>query len=186
MHEPLTDQLERSATVPSLAASAKRLVSAPDGRGLGCQRSRGQPVDAARPRKRPRGPAPSAIPWRSAPVGRRPARAPVRAVTPRRRSLWLLGAGLDLWPNRRRDAPGIRRLLSSRPCWPLAENTALEPATARNAGAAARRNSHHLQAGGDLACSQKGAQAQRHTRLFLLAQLLLQRPTDRRWNVSVI
>jgi transposase len=166
-HAPLTAQLERSATVPSLAASAERLVSAPDCRGLGRQRRRGQPGDAARTRRRPRGPAPSAAPWCSAPVVRRPARAPARAVAPRRRSLWLPGAGRDLRPDRRRDAPGVWRLLSSRPCRPLTKSAALEPPKARTASATARRNGHHPLAGGEPACSQKGAQAQGHTILFL-------------------
>jgi hypothetical protein len=39
------------------------------------------------------------------------------------------GAGVDLGPNRRGAAPGVGRLRSSRPCGPLAESTALEPAT---------------------------------------------------------
>jgi transposase len=124
-------------------------------------------MDAARTQRRPRGPAPSAAPWRSAPIVRRPARTPARVVAPRRPSLWLPGASVDLWSDRRRDALGVWRLLSSCPCRPRAKSTALEPAKARTASATTRRNGHHPLAGGDLACAQKGAQAQGQPILFI-------------------
>jgi hypothetical protein len=74
---------------------------------------------------------------------------------------------VDLWPDRCRDAPGVWRFLSSRPCWPLAEDAALEPTKARTAGSAARRSGHRPLAGGDLAGPQKGAQAQGQTIFFI-------------------
>jgi hypothetical protein len=163
MHEPLTDHLASSPTAPGLAAQAARLAAAPDCRGLGRQRSRGQPVDAARPRRRPGGPALSASPWSAPAARRRPAGASARAVAPRRRGLWLPRPRVDLWPGRRHDAPGGGRLLSSRPCGPLADSAALAPTTARTAGSAARRSGPHPPAGGDLACTQRGAHAQGQT-----------------------
>jgi DDE superfamily endonuclease len=167
MHEPLTDQLERSPTAPGLAAQSARLVAAPECRGLGRQRRRSQPVDAARPRRRPGGPAPSASLWSAPAVGRRPAGASARAVAPRRRGLWLPGPSVDLWPDRGRDAPGVGRLLSPRPCRSLAEDAALEPTKARTTGSAARRRGDCLVARGGLACTQKGAQAQGQTIFFI-------------------
>jgi hypothetical protein len=166
MQEPLTDQRERRAAFPSLAAPAARLVAAPACRGRGRQRSRGPPVDAARTRRRSGGPAPAASLWSAPAGGRRPAGASARAVAPRGRGRWLPGARVDLWPDGRRDAPGGGRLLSSRPCGPLAESAALEPTQARTAGSAARRRRHRRLAGGHLAGPHKGAQAQAATILF--------------------
>ena len=89
------------------------------------------------------------------------------AVAPHFRSLWRPGAGLDLWQDRRCDAPRVWRLLSSCSCRLMPQRTTLEPAKARTASAPARRHGHHPLAGGDLACAQKGAQAQGQTTLFI-------------------
>src|SRR6266542_2662432 len=110
MHEARTDQLERSPTGASLAPYAERLASAPDCRGHGRQRSRSEPVDEAGSREWPRG-APPSPPARHPPASiRRAAGPPPRALTARPRSLWLSWAGLDPWPDRRRDVAGVWQL----------------------------------------------------------------------------
>jgi transposase len=167
MHEPRTDQLERSSTVASLAPPAARLVSAPDRRGHGRERSRGESVDEAGPRGWPRC-APPSPPARRPPASiHRAAGPPPRALTARSRSIWLSWAGLDPWANRRRDVAGVWHLVPPQPCGPLAQRDALEPAEAGSAGSPAPRGGHGALAARDVAHDHKGAQVQGQ-RLFFI------------------
>src|ERR671915_1972722 len=99
MHEPLTDHLERSPTVPSLAPQAARVVPASDRRGPRRQRRGGQPVDDTRPPGRLGGLAPSPAPWSPAPTVGRAARPAARTLTPWPRSVQLPGTALDPRPH---------------------------------------------------------------------------------------
>jgi transposase len=61
----------------------------------------------------------------------------------------------------------MRYLLPSRPCRPFAQGDGLEPAKAGTAGPPARQGGHCTLAPADLARSQKGAEAQQQTILFM-------------------
>jgi hypothetical protein len=79
MHEPLSQQLERSLTIPGPAIQATRLATAPD---------RGNPP---------------------APLDRGAAGAPARHAAPKPRGLWLSGAALGPWKGCCRHSPGVWR-----------------------------------------------------------------------------
>jgi hypothetical protein len=113
----------------------------------------------ARPGRGTRSPAASPPSRRFPSLIPRTASASARPVTPGRRSGWLPRAGLDPPPDCRGDAPGVWRVLPSRPCWPSTHSAALEPAKACPTGAAARRSGHCTLAAGDMAGHQKGAHA---------------------------
>jgi hypothetical protein len=164
--EPHTHQLERSPTSPGLAPYPTRLVTTPDHRGARRQPRGRQPVASPRPRGRPGGsPPPTATRGPTSP-DHRTAGPAAPLLAPRRRSVWLSRAGLHLWPDCRGDSPGVWHHLPPAPCQPPPPSHPLEPAKARPACAPARRNGHHARAGGNLACAQKGAQAQGQTILI--------------------
>jgi hypothetical protein len=167
MHEQRTQRLEGSPTVSRLAPHAAGLVPVRDRRSSGRQRRGGQPMEETCPRRGPGGPPAASTLRCSPPADRRPTGAVARALAPGGRSLWLSGTGLDLWPDRRGDSPGIWQLLPSRPCGPLVPSNWLEPAKACPARPPARRSRHCALAGRHVASPQKGAQAQQQTIYFI-------------------
>jgi hypothetical protein len=157
MHEPFTPQLERSTTLPSLAPQARRLVPAPDRRGLGRQQSGCQPGDTARAdRGRGGSPAPTTA-WHSSAMMRGTAGSPPQPLTLECRGLSLRRPGLGPLTERCRHSPGVWQRLLPRPCRPFAQSAALEPTKARAAGLPARRSSHGALVARDLAGHRKGA-----------------------------
>src|ERR671925_1905978 len=154
MHESVTSQLARSPTAAGLAPPAAGLVPTADRQGVGRQRRRGQPVDAACPRRGTREPAISAPPWRGPPLGTRTAGSSARAVAPWGRSLWLPGAGLDPRPYRRHHSGGIRHLVPPAPCRPLVPSDPLEPAKTSPARMPTRRSGDYPLARGNVASHQ--------------------------------
>src|SRR3712207_816700 len=73
MDEDHTSELERSATVASLASQTARLAAAPDCQGAGRQRGGRQPVDDTGPRQGAIRAAASPCGWRAPAIGRRAA-----------------------------------------------------------------------------------------------------------------
>src|ERR671914_1342660 len=167
MHEPYTAHLERSPTTPSLAPRAAGLVAAPDCRGVGGQRGRGQSVDGTGPRRRSRGAPASATTWGPAAAVSRATGPLARPVASRPHRLRLSRRTVDPQSSRRHHPPGIWCLLSSASRGPPARRDSLEPAKACPACSTTRRSRDCAVARGDLACHQKGAQARQHTILFI-------------------
>jgi hypothetical protein len=166
-HEPPTHRLGRSTTVPRLIPYTTRLVAAPDHRGTGRQQRGRQPVVDTRPRERSGSTAPPTATWCPTSPDGRAAGPPARTPAPRRRSVWLARAGLDLWTDRRGATAGMWPHLPSEPCPSRALGDALESAKACSAGPPARRSGHYPRAGGEVAGAQTGAQAQGQ-RLFCI------------------
>jgi hypothetical protein len=163
MHEQRTQRLEGSPTASRLAPHAAGLVPVRDRRSPGRQRSRRQPVGQARLRGRTGSPPPLTPAGGPLPVDHRTAGPCARALAPWSRSLRLSRAGLDLWPDRRRQLCGIRYLIASSPCGALVQGDPLEPAKTRPPRQAARRSGHCPVAQRDVARHQKKAQAQGHS-----------------------
>src|SRR5918997_3435826 len=167
MHEPNSVQLERSPTTPSLAPQATGLASAPDRRGVGGQRGRGQSVDGPGPGRRPRGAPASASPRGPAAAVGRATGPPARPVASRPHRLRLSRRTLDPRSSCRHHPPRIWCLLSSTACGPPARRDPLEPAKACPACSTARRRRNCTVARRDVAGHQKGAQARQQTILFI-------------------
>jgi len=167
MHERLTQSLEGSPTIASLAPHAAGLVPAPDCRSPERQRRGRQPMDSAASQGGPGGPQAPRPPRCSVPVDRRPMGSLASTLAPWGRSLRLAGPSLDLRTDRRGHSPGVWHLLPSRPCGPTAQSHRLEPTKAGAARPPTRRSRHGALARGHLASPQKGAQVQQHTILFL-------------------
>jgi hypothetical protein len=72
-------------------------------------------------------------------------------------------------PHRRGQSVGVGEVRSSAPCRPLVPGDPLEPAKAGPQGPPTGRSGQPPLAGGDLACPQRGAQAEGRTALFSAA-----------------
>src|SRR3712207_524405 len=98
MHEPLTDQLERSPTAPSLVPQAARLVATSDCRSAWRQRRGRQSVDDPRPRRGADGPPPSLSARSGTPLHGGATRPFTRTPPTRPDHLWVSG---DVWTRSR-------------------------------------------------------------------------------------
>jgi hypothetical protein len=166
MHAPLTDQLDRSPTAPSLVPQAARLGATPDCRSAWRQRRGRQSVDDPGPRRGADGPPPSLSARRGTPLHGGATRPCPRTPPTLPDHLRVSGRRVDPETDRRGDAPRVRCHLPPDPGRPPLPGDPLEPTNTRPARPPTRRSGHHSLARRHLARPQQGAEAQQHTLLF--------------------
>lgn len=130
---------------------------------LGGQRRRGQPGLAARPPGCPPGLAPSALAWRTPPVGVRAADAVARPAAPWPRSRWRPRVDSDA--RGRGDPCGVGHTRSPRACRSTPHRAPLASSTAQAPRPPARRGGDRARAPRDVAGPQQGAPAPPQTLL---------------------
>jgi hypothetical protein len=177
MHAPHPAPLERRQTTPRLAPQAAGLAAAPDGRGVGGQRGRGQSVDGTGPRRRSRGAPASATTGGSAAAVSRTTGPLARVVASRSSRLRLSRRPVDPQSGRGHAPRGIWCLLSPASCGPPPRRASLESAKARPACPAAPRSRHGAVARRHLAGHHQGAQVQPQTLLFIDESGVYPRPS---------